>query len=152
MKATPRIAMIEGSSLPVVRYGLFCQQMRYPRRRLIALSIALVFKGPMIAFLTIFALSARIPNRWQEVTAGMKRNEIAKFLACATSASSHRRGGSDEWRIMRFFGDWLLIVGYNTDDSFNHAHLRYSTPLFGEYTRARNYSMRDETYDVGAQE
>lgn len=81
----------------------------------------------------------------------MDRNDVAEFLANPSAKTARLPDGSDSWRIDRPIGDWLLLVSYNRDGSFNGAHLRYSSPVGGEYDRARNYSERDDPYPIRSQ-
>jgi hypothetical protein len=120
------------------------------KRNWILLGVGLTLV-PLIGTLIIFLLSARIPNRWQELAAGMNRSQIAEFLANDSAETTREATGRDAWRIKRPIGDWLLLVSYNADDSFHFAHLRYASPILGEYTRARNYGEKDDPYPIRAQ-
>jgi len=113
--------------------------------------VLLVLTLPLIVFGTLFLLSAKIPDRWQEITGTMDRTDVAAFLESDSAETSTDSDGRDVRRIKRPIGDWLLLISYNDDDSFRHAHLRYSSPVFGEHTRARNYSESDDPYPIRAQ-
>ena len=125
--------------------------MKRPRRNWIVLGVGLTLLLPLIGFLITFLLSARIPSRWQELAAGMNRSQIAEFLAYESAKTTREANGRDAWRIKRPIGNWLLLISYNADDSFHSAHLRYASPVFGEYTRARNYDENDDPYPIRAQ-
>jgi hypothetical protein len=124
--------------------------MKKAKRRWIIILCFFIFALPSICF-GVFLYSARIPDHWQELTAGMTRSEVAKFLADPSTTVTHDSDDEDAFRIKRPIRDWLLLVRYNEDESFRGAHLRYSSPIFGEYSRARNYNERDDPYHVRAQ-
>jgi hypothetical protein len=99
-------------------------------------------------YLGVFLYSARIPDHWQELSAGMTRFEVAEFLADRSTTVTRDSGGCDEFRIKRPIGDWLLLVQYNDDETFHLAHLRFSSPVLGEHSRERRYNERDAPYPV----
>ena len=99
------------------------------------------------AYFALFLFSARIPDRWQELTAGMSREEVREFLTHPSTTVARESDRQDAFRVKRLIGDWLLLVSYY-EGSFSSAHLRYSSPIWGEYTRARNYTDWDDDYDV----
>ena len=125
--------------------------MKTSKRRWITILGLFVFV-PASVYFGVFLFSARIPDRWQELIAGMTRAEVAGFLASESTTVDRDSNGGDAFRIKRPIGEWLLLVRYNDDESFHSAHLRYSSPVLGEYTRARNYDERDDPYLVRSQQ
>ena len=128
----------------------FCKEMKKARRKWIIILSALILV-PASVYFGVFLYSARIPDHWQELTAGMTRTEVADFLADPSTTLTPNSGDEDAFWIKRPIGDWLLLVRYNEDESFRAAHLRYASPIFGKYSRARNYNERDDPYHVRAQ-
>lgn len=124
--------------------------MKTTKRRWIIILCVLVL-APVSVYFGVFLYSARIPEHWQELTAGMTRTEVADLLAARSTMVTRDPDGEDAFRIRRPIGDWLLLVRYNDDESFHSAHLRYSSLILGEYSRARNYDERDDPYHVRSQ-
>ena len=112
--------------------------------------MCVVISASVAIFVGVFFYSARIPDHWQELTGGMTRSEVAEFLANPSTTFNRESDGEEAFSIKRPIGDWLLLVRYNEDDSFHSAHLRYSSPILGEYSRARNYNEWDAPYHVRA--
>jgi hypothetical protein len=125
--------------------------MKSPAQRWLAVTIGVFILLPALAFVIVYLWSARVPSRWQELSASMDRNDVAEFLANPSAKTARLPDGRDSWRIDRPIGDWLLLVSYNRDGSFNGAHLRYSSPVGGEYDRARNYTEHDAPYSIRSQ-
>ncbi|GAA5496387.1 hypothetical protein Rhal01_02570 [Rubritalea halochordaticola] len=97
----------------------------------------------VIAYAVTFFVSAQIPERWQELSSGMKREDVKQWITPTGDTLYQPSHGQDTWLLDRPIGQWKLIVSYNEDDTFNRASLLYSSPLFGEYTRARHYAEYD---------
>ncbi|MEM7505007.1 MAG: hypothetical protein AAF417_23495 [Pseudomonadota bacterium] len=93
-----------------------------------------------------YLLSARIPKRWQEISSGMTRAEVAEFIPGKVAQTPD---GKDQWMINPPIGEWILEVGYNENGTFANAHLRYSSPL-GKHDRARNYTEHDPPFEIRA--
>ena len=115
-------------------------------RKVVAIAFALLVFG-LVIVVAVYLWSARIPERWQELSAGMTRSEVESFLGSPRTSSER---GRDVWITERPIGIWTLLVSYHDDRTFRSAHLNFKSPLLGEYDRARNYGWTDPPYHVRA--
>jgi hypothetical protein len=113
-------------------------------RKLIWISFGFLAFG-LVLVVAIYLWSARIPERWQEISAGMKRDEVETFLGAPQTTTATDR---DVWIIDRPIGTWELLVSYHNDSTFRFAHLNFKSAFPGKYDRARNYGWTDPPYHV----
>ena len=104
-------------------------------RKVTAIVVGLPAVGLML-LIAIYLWSARIPEPWQQLSAGMNRSDIESFLGSPRTKIERDR---DVWIIDRPIGIWTLLVSYHDDGTFRLAHLDFKSAFPREFDRARNY-------------